>query len=82
MLNFVLMKLNLQKALNFCFHLKKLAAASLYLPSEAYGDHAISISSCEYWFKRFKNGTRYFAGNQKSLKTKKNESQTKINVKL
>lgn len=50
------MKLNLQKALNFCFHLKKLAAASLYLPPEAYGDHAISSSSCEYWFKWFKNG--------------------------
>lgn len=56
MSSFVPTKLNLQEALQFCFYLKELAAESLHLLSEAYGDYAPSISTYKYWFKCFKNG--------------------------
>ena len=37
------------------FHLKKTASESKRLLVEAYGDHTLSISACERWFKRFKS---------------------------
>ena len=42
------------KALLFCFHLKKSAAESQRMLSEAYGDYISSISTCEYWVWRYK----------------------------
>lgn len=56
MSTFVPSKTNLREALLFCFHLKKKAAEAHRLVCEAYGDYAPSISTCEYWFRRFKNG--------------------------
>ncbi|UYV69282.1 SETMAR [Cordylochernes scorpioides] len=40
----------------FCFNLKKSAADGHRLLCEAYGIHALSIKSCEYWFRHFKSG--------------------------
>lgn len=56
MSGFIPKKRNLREALLFCFHLKKSATESLRWLSEAYGDYAPSISTCEYWFRRFKCG--------------------------
>jgi len=56
MSNFVPTKRNLREALLFCFHLKKSAAESQRMLSEAYGDYTPSISTCEYWFRRYKKG--------------------------
>lgn len=56
MSNFVPTKCNLREALLFCFHLKKSAAESQRMLSEAYDDYTSSISTCEYWFRRYKKG--------------------------
>lgn len=56
MSSFVPSKRNLRESLLFCFHLKKKAAEGYRMLLEAYGDHAPSISTCEYWFRRFKSG--------------------------
>ena len=56
MSTFVPTKHNLREALLFCFHLKKSAAEGHRLLCEAYGEHAPSIKTCEYWFRRFKRG--------------------------
>jgi len=45
---------HLQEALLFCFYLKKSAAEGLRL-LEAYGEHALSETTCRDWFKRFKD---------------------------
>ena len=45
-----------QRALIFCFHLKKTAAESYRLLREAYGEHAPLQDTCKRWFCRFKNG--------------------------
>ena len=52
---FVPTKQHLRKALNFCFDLKKVAVGGHRLLCEAYGEHARSIKTCEYWFRRFKS---------------------------
>ncbi|EFN84002.1 hypothetical protein EAI_03386, partial [Harpegnathos saltator] len=52
---FVPTRRNLREALPFRFHLKKSSAESLRLLSQAYGDYAPPISTCEYWFSRFKS---------------------------
>ncbi|UYV71393.1 hypothetical protein LAZ67_8002959 [Cordylochernes scorpioides] len=38
------------------FHSSKSATDGHRLLCEAYGKHALSIKSCEYWFRRFKSG--------------------------
>jgi len=48
---------NLREVLLFRFHLKKSAAKSQQILSEAYGDYTTSISTCEY-FWRYKKGDR------------------------
>ena len=42
----------------FCFNLKKSAAERHLLLCEAYGEHAPSIKTCEYWLRRFKTGKK------------------------
>ena len=49
-------KRHLREALLFCFHLKKTAADGHRMLLEAYGEHAPSIKTCEYWFRKFKDG--------------------------
>ncbi|KYM81755.1 hypothetical protein ALC53_07748, partial [Atta colombica] len=49
-------KKHLQEALLFCFNLKKSAAESHLM--EAYGKHALSVTTYRYWFRRFKNLNR------------------------
>ena len=56
MSTFVPTKHNLREALLFCFHLKKNTFESHQMPEDAYKEHAPSIETCEYWFRRFKSG--------------------------
>ena len=48
----------MREALLFCFNFKKIAAEGHRLLCEAYGEHAPSIKTCEYWFRRFKSGKK------------------------
>ena len=45
-----------KRNLLFCFHLKKSAAESQRMLSEAYVNYAPSVSTCEYWSRQFKKG--------------------------
>lgn len=56
MSNFVPEKEHLREALLFCFNLKKSAAESHRMLVEAYGDSALSETTCRDWFRRFKDG--------------------------
>jgi len=56
MSDFVPNKQHSREALLFCFNLKKNAAEARRLLQEAYGEHAPSKTTCEYWFKRFRSG--------------------------
>ena len=56
MSTFVPTKQQLWEALLFCFNLKKSASEGHRLLCEAYREHAPSIKTCEYWFRRFKSG--------------------------
>lgn len=56
MSNFVPPKRHFREALLFCFHLKKSAAESHRMLSEAYGEYTPSIKTCEYWFRRYRSG--------------------------
>ena len=56
MSTFVPGKRHLREALLFCFNLRKSAADGHRMLCEAYGEHAPSIKTCEYWFRRFKSG--------------------------
>ena len=49
-------KHNLLEALLYCFNLKKRAADGHRLLCKAYGEHAPSIKTCEYWLRHFKCG--------------------------
>lgn len=55
MSTFVPEKRHLREALLFCFNLRKTAADGHRMLCEAYGEHALSIKTCEYWFRRFKS---------------------------
>ena len=46
----------MREALLFCFNLKKSAAESHRMLVEAYGDNALSDTTCRDWFRRFKDG--------------------------
>ena len=54
MTKFVSNKEHSRTALIFCFHLKK--TAEYRLLGEAYGEHAPSQKTCEWWFQCFKIG--------------------------
>lgn len=56
MSTFVPTKRHLREALLFCFHLKKSTGESQEMLMDAYGNRSPSISTCEYWFRRFKRG--------------------------
>ena len=56
MSTFVPTKQHLREELLFCFNFKKSAAEGHRLLCEAYGEHAPSIKTCEYWFRYFKSG--------------------------
>ena len=43
----------MREALLFCFNLKKPAAESHRMLVEAYGDNALSETTCRDWFRRF-----------------------------
>ena len=52
------------KALLFCFNLKKSAAESHRMLVEAYGDNALSKTTCRDWFRRF-NDDNFDLSNKK-----------------
>ena len=54
MSNLILGKLKMRTALLFCPRLKKTAAESHRMLLEAYGDNAISETTCRHWFRQFK----------------------------
>ena len=56
MSTFVPTKRYLREALLFCFNLEKSAAEEHRLLCKAYGEHAPSIKTSEYWFRRFMSG--------------------------
>lgn len=56
MLNLVPENRDLRTSLLFCFLLKKTAAESHRMLIEAYGDHALSGTTCRDWYRRFKSG--------------------------
>lgn len=56
MSSFLPEKEHMREALLFCFNLKKSAAESHRMLVEAYGDSALSETSCRDWFRRFKDG--------------------------
>ena len=43
----------MREALLFCFNLKKSVAESHRMLVEAYGDNALSETTCRDWFRRF-----------------------------
>jgi [histone H3]-lysine36 N-dimethyltransferase SETMAR len=56
MSNLVSEKREMRTALLFCFRLKKSAAESHRMLVQAYGDNALSDTTCRDWFRRFKSG--------------------------
>jgi [histone H3]-lysine36 N-dimethyltransferase SETMAR len=56
MSTFVPKKRHLREGLLLCFHLKKKAVEAQQTLTEAYENYAPSISTCEYWYRRFKSG--------------------------
>jgi histone-lysine N-methyltransferase SETMAR len=70
MSNFAPTNQHLREALLFCFNLKKSAAESYRLLAEAYGEQALSETTCRDWFRRFKN-------NDFDLKDKQRPGQPK-----
>lgn len=56
MSNLVPEKREMRTALLFCYRLKKTAAESHRMLVEAYGDNALSKTTCKDWFRRFKAG--------------------------
>lgn len=56
MSNFVPEKRHLREALLFLFHLKKKATEAHQMLTEAYGDNAPSIRTCQERFQRYKSG--------------------------
>jgi histone-lysine N-methyltransferase SETMAR len=56
MSSFVPSKGHLREGLLLCFHLKKNAREAHETLVSAYGDHALGISQCKRWYKKFKSG--------------------------
>ena len=56
MLKFIPNKEYLRTPLTFCFHFKKTVAESYRLLRKAYGEHAPTHDTCDWWFRRFKSG--------------------------
>ena len=54
-MSFLLKKKHMRETLLFCFNLKKSAAESHRMLVKAYGDNALSETTCRDWFRRFNN---------------------------
>jgi histone-lysine N-methyltransferase SETMAR len=61
---------HLREALLFCFHSKKSAAESHRMVVETYANHAPSIKTCEFWFRRFKEGNFFTEDEERSGRPK------------
>lgn len=64
---------NLRNGLLLLFKLKKSAAEGHRLLVEAYGDHALSKSQCEVWFRRFRSGDFDLSNKDRGKPSKKYE---------
>jgi len=63
-------KKHMREALLFCFNLKKSIAESYRMLVEAYGDNALSETTCRDWF-------RWFNDDNFDLSDKKRENRLK-----
>jgi len=70
MSSFLLKKKAYAGSFAFLFHLKKSAAESHQMLVEAYGDNALSETTCKDWFRRF-NDDNF------DLSDKKSENRSK-----
>jgi len=68
-------KEHLREALLFCFHLKKSAAEAHRILVEAYGDNALSDTTCRDWFRRFKDGNFDLTGKKRENRPRKLEDE-------
>lgn len=66
-------KREMRTALLFCYRLKKTAAEAHRLLVEAYGDNALSKTTCRDWFRRFKTGDLDVEDKERSGQPKKFE---------
>ena len=80
MSSFVPEKEHLREALLFCFNLKKSAAESHRMLVEAYGDSALSETTCRDWFRRFKDGHFDLSDKKRENRPKKVEDHDQQGV--
>lgn len=71
MSKFLPSKEHLREVLIHYFVLKKSPAESHRILVEAYGEHALSVATCERWFKRFKSGDFSVKDKERSGQPKK-----------
>ena len=65
----------MQEALLFCFSLKKSAAESHRMLVEAYGDNALSETTCRDWFHRFNDDNFDLNDKKHEYRSRKIEGQ-------
>jgi len=75
MSDFIPTKQHLREVLIYLFNLKKSAYVSHQLLVNTYGDHALSKSTCEFWFRRFKSGDFDVSDKERSGTPKKFEDE-------
>ena len=68
MSSFLLKKKHMRETLLFCFNLKKSAVESHRMLVEAYGDNALSETTCRDWFRRF-NDNNFDLSETRSVKS-------------
>ena len=68
-------KEHLREALLFCFYLKKSAAEAHRILVEAYGDNALSDTTCRDWFRRFKDGNFNLTDKKRENRPRKLEDE-------
>lgn len=71
MSDFVPSKSHLREALLLCFNLKKNTREAHETMVSAYGDHALGISQCQEWFKRFRVGNFDLGSKKRENRPKK-----------
>ena len=75
----------MREALLFCFNLKKSAAESHRMLVEAYGDNALSETTCRDWFRRFNDDNFDLSDKKRENQPRKEQlgvSQAAISMRL
>lgn len=63
----------MREALLYCFNLNKSAVESHRMLVKAYGNDALSQTTCKDWFRRFKNGNFDLSDKKRENRPKKFE---------